>query len=301
MHPIEMRSEYNGDTEELQRNREYSRSLGNSTEMPRGEGTLVIVAGGPSLKDSLEDVRGSWRVGDKILACNGAHKFLVSNGITPWACMIVDKNEENWRFVAGSNPGTIYLLASSCHPRVFIQFNGLDRDVRVWDMITNVEEIESDGQKVEDGRIMAAREGYDYISASGSTVAIHALLSGFNMGFRNFEIFGMDSCVAGDKHHAYSQKWNDGMDVWPEPVFVGARSFICEPWMILQAQDFQKIIRVLWPHIGLKVHGDGMIAAILDEGARVHEKWMNGAAPQEPYENFSRPGGRLDREGAGLV
>ena len=56
MHPVEIKSKYIGDPVELERNREFAHSLGYSASMPEGEGTLVVVAGGPSLGHSIVDL-----------------------------------------------------------------------------------------------------------------------------------------------------------------------------------------------------------------------------------------------------
>jgi hypothetical protein len=285
MHTIEMQSKFTGDPIEIEENQRYAHSLGYSTEMPTGEGTLIIVAGGPSLEECIEEIRDLSQAGEKILACNGAYQYLQEAGIAPWAMMILDTDENNSDFVKIRNGHTIHLIASRCHKSVFDMFppwGGQRLDVRVWDISANVDEINANGRPVVGDKSVTANGGKRV--ASGSTVAIQALISGFNMGFRNFEFFGMDSCVMNDRHHTYSQPWNDECEVWPDPIYVGDRGFICESWMILQAQDFQKILRVMWPYIGLKVHGDGLIAAILEEGERVYQKQKK--RPSEPKKDI---------------
>jgi hypothetical protein len=270
MHPVEIKSKYIGDPVELERNREFAHSLGYSASMPEGEGTLVVVAGGPSLGHSIVDLMFLYQQGAKILACNGSYQYLLKRKIIPWAMMIMDTDENNHKFLTELHPDTIHLIASRCHPSVFERFADGEYDVRVWDVNANVDEIAAHGRMVKGGKLLTANDGKQ--AASGSSVAIQALVSGFNMGFRDFEFFGLDSCVMDGKHHAYDQPWNDSKEVWPDPIYVGGESFICKPWMLLQAQDFQRVIKVIHPHVTMRVHGDGLISAILKEGARVQAK-----------------------------
>lgn len=124
--------------------------------------------------------------------------------------------------------------------------------------------------------VLEETPGYSgYPVAGGTTVITRALVLLAMLGFRNIEVFGFDSCLRGEAHHAYAQQENDGQRVLE--TVVGDRTFRCHGWMVIQAEDFMKTIRHilgLIPDFNLVVHGDGMIAHILDYAARK-------AAPQE--------------------
>jgi hypothetical protein len=101
--------------------------------------------------------------------------------------------------------------------------------------------------------------------AGASTVMTRAITLLAMLGYRKLTIYGWDSCLRGNAHHAYAQPENDGGGV--VPVTVGGREFQCHPWMLVQASEVPKLIRHVWsavPDLVLNVRGDGLIAAILE-------------------------------------
>ena len=103
-----------------------------------------------------------------------------------------------------------------------------------------------------------------YPVPGGSTVLLRAIPLFRTLGFKRFHIFGCDSCLEEDKHHAYEQKENDGQLIMP--VNVGGKIFKCHPWMVSQAQEFIDLIRMLGEEIELEVYG-GLLHHILETGA----------------------------------
>jgi hypothetical protein len=55
-----------------------------------------------------------------------------------------------------------------------------------------------------------------------------------------------------------------------EDAQLSGRVFYCHPWMVVQAQNFVNLIRVLGDEIELQVHGDGLLAHILNVGAAAY-------------------------------
>ena len=78
------------------------------------EATAVLCGSGPSLADSLEEIR-DWSLchGEAIFAMNGAASFLSANGITPDFQVIIDAREETANLVG---PAREHLFASQVHP-----------------------------------------------------------------------------------------------------------------------------------------------------------------------------------------
>jgi len=155
---------------------------------------MVIVGGGPSLRTvkALEPGR--------IVALNGVHDYLLAKGVKPWGMVICDPREDNARFVRNPQPGVLYFIASQCHPAVFDALEGFD--VVLWnngtlDAITPPVLNEIYGRSTT-------------IVGGGTTVGMRALELGWVMGFRSFHLYGMDSCLSGDVHHAYEQSVRGG-------------------------------------------------------------------------------------------
>lgn len=286
-----------GDEAEQEKKAAYAHSYGFSTRLPSDIGPVAIAAGGPSLKDSLGALHGTKA---RIIACNGAHDYLINNGIIPWACLIMDTCEESWRVLKEIRNGrnlrpetpVKYLIASQVHYRLIDLLVEHDCDVRIWDFMGEVD--------ASTAPICSRAENGRFYAALGSTVALQAILMAYNMGSRDIDVYGMDSCYIGEEHHAYQYDREveeatevayrsqvrfgegsiseqpaklipreDGRPLMANPIACGEKTFFCEPSMLLQAQDFQKIIKVIGASADIRVHGPGLIAEIMREGERI--------------------------------
>ena len=107
----------------------------------------------------------------------------------------------------------------------------------------------------------------------GTTVTLRAISLLRMLGFQNFEIFGLDSCVMDGEHHAYEQKENNGeklISVWPRVKGnKEAKRFMCSVWQAKQAEDFLNLTKERGELFQLNVHGDGLIATMIRMGAEV--------------------------------
>ena len=110
----------------------------------------------------------------------------------------------------------------------------------------------------------------------GSTVMLRAIPLLMMLGIRKIHIYGFDSCLLDDRHHAYAQAENDGAPVMD--VLVGGKTFKCHPWMAVQAQEFIELVKHMLPEDAeLAVYGDGLIAHILNTGAHFYEQQLEAA------------------------
>ena len=87
----------------IERHISYANSLGHRLDIPEFDQakkeSVAIVAGGPSLSDHVDEIK---RLNSRIIACNGAYKFLLEKGIKPWAVLCMDPNDENAQFLFSS-------------------------------------------------------------------------------------------------------------------------------------------------------------------------------------------------------
>ncbi len=230
---------------------------------PNGQ-TAVIVAGGPSLKTTENDLVKAYWAGGKVVALNGAYQWCIDRNIRPSAFIMLDAREFNARFMETPVDGCHYMLASQCHPRAFELARG--RKTTIWQGL-------SAGEKEVELLDAFYFKRYHPITA-GTTVAIRAIALLRMLGFMHMEIFGLDSCWMDGKHHAYDQKENNHektMSVWIRPKGRDdmARRFICSTWQAKQASDFLDLVKHLGEHFQLNVHGDGLIAAMVRTGAEI--------------------------------
>ena len=78
-------------------------------------------------------------------------------------------------------------------------------------------------------------------------------------------IYGWDSCFLNDSHHAYEQPDADKQRIFK--MQFEDRYFQVTPWMISQALEMQNFVKMFCMNIDLAVHGDGLIAYIIEKSA----------------------------------
>lgn len=210
----------------------------------RKEVPVCIVGSGPSLAKNLARLKG------EIWSMNGSHDFLLGHGIKPTAHFMLDARPENASFVRNPQKGTKYYVASQCAPAVFDALQGFD--VTVFHCFT-------------DGVLELVKDTKDKTVAllgGGTTVGMKAMHIADLFGYREIQLYGMDSCYEGNDHHAFPQPMNDNERI--VDVFYGDKTFRCAPWMSGQATDF---IEFLMRYTGtVKVAGSGLLAHIAKTG-----------------------------------
>lgn len=231
----------------------------------RQEKTIMLLAGGPSLNQFADEIAEKRKAGMSMVTTNGAYQWAIDRGLAPSAQIIVDAQEHMARMVQPAVPECRYLLASQCHPSVFDA--APEGQVVLWHSAID------DAMSDELDAFYKERGENWYPSPGGSTVMLRAFTLLRMLGFYRFEVYGFDSCIAEQQHHAYTQAENDGDGNAARHIQVscGDRIFHCTPWMASQAQEFIDLIRFIGDEIELVVHGDGLIAHIIKTAAESGE------------------------------
>jgi hypothetical protein len=204
------------------------------------DGHAVIVAGGPSLADGLEEIRSRKAHGQKVFAVNGACNWLWEHGIEADACVLMDARESNLKFIR--HP-VQYYLASQCHPSLF---DAAPDAIRYHGYLTGIEQIVGDEMTI----------------AGGSTSGLKACVIAYALGYRQLHLYGFDSSYSDDEGHAYAQPENDSDSVI-EATWGTDEVFRCAGWMIIQAEEFQHLARQLVEGgATVTVHGSGLLPTI---------------------------------------
>lgn len=215
---------------------------------------VALLCGGPSLNDFESEILDLHDRNVPIITMNGSYNWAQERGITNVNQCVIDARPFNKRFVEPARDDCNYFIASQCDPSVF---EGLPKDrTYAWHVTTSKEAID------------AVDENYDdwVLCGGGSTVGLRAIVLMRLLGFKNLTLYGFDSCVREDEHHAYKQDENNSkLDL--VPVMVGDRTFHCQPWMAYQAVEFSRMMKTLGDEINLTVKGDGLIAYMLETGA----------------------------------
>lgn len=216
---------------------------------------VMILAGGPSLNDFEDDIKAKRAAGMPLITVNGVYNWAIDRGLKPSATIVADPREFNKRFVTPHVEGCRYLLCSVCHPDLV---NAAPKDqVVLWHTGPN-------NDVAEVLREFPDREHFPV--NGGSTIMLRAIPLLRMLGFKKFHIYGWDSCLREDEHHAYDQPENTETDM--TKVTVEGREFKCRMWMATQAQEFITIQQMIAGEVDLAVYGDGLIAALIASYAK---------------------------------
>jgi hypothetical protein len=215
---------------------------------------IMLLCGGPSLNDFEEEILENYHNGTKVITMNGSYSWALERGITKVNQCMLDARPFNARFVQPPQNDCLYFIASQCDPSVFASLP-MDRTF-MWHVTNEEAAIEAIKKYYPEGYI---------ICGGGSTVATRAIVLMNLLGFHKQIIYGMDSCLTGEEHHAYDQDENNQPVV--VKMMIEGRTFDCHPWMAQQAVDFAKLNHWVEGHIDLTIKGDGLIAWIHETGA----------------------------------
>lgn len=214
------------------------------------DGEAVIVGGGPSIKDDIEEIRWRASLGQKVFALNNAAQFLVAHDIYPDYQVIVDARPFNSRFLGYAKHN---LLASQCDPFVF---DTAGSNTSLWHA------ADDDVDKIE-------REFPDDYPAyamitGGTTVGLSAMTLAYALGYRKLHLYGYDSSHRAGARHAYDQPENLAIPECKMSIY--GRTFDTSLAMAHQAEVFPELCDILIDNGCLiTVNGDGLIPWIVRE------------------------------------
>lgn len=231
---------------------------------PKRPESLLICGNGPSLGMCVTRLRKLAAKGHKVVACNKAYEFLKAAKVPVWAQAVMDSQPHCAGFVSHRDPIT-YLIASMTDPAVLDALGGLP-NVYLWHAYQGGGEAET-LDEYHPGRPM-------YYVAGGSTVTLRMINLGYVLGFRNFQLYGVDSCLRGRKLYATGETVEAGTII----ARVGGKEFVTTTNMADQAFSFQTMMRSLpkiMPDATVSVHGDGLIVEMAREAHRNERKAAN--------------------------
>lgn len=225
--------------------------------------TLSIIGGGPSLADTYKDLTGY------VAAMNGSLAFLLDKGIVPHMCGVCDPSPHMADIIV-AHPDVLYFLASSVHPTVYDKL--LDAGCRVvrWNMtgIPGGDEL------------YKAIDRDSMIVPGGSTMGLRWLTLGYTMGFRRFDLHGMDSSFRGKSSHAYPDH-QDGkewltFEGYPTRVnFIGQVADFLGTLERLKDEDIEPV--------QIRVFGDGLLQSKFLKWKDANPGWHeDGPKPRNP-------------------
>ena len=209
------------------------------------DGSIAIVGSAPSVLGQLDKLRELQSMGIPIMAIRDSHDWLISEGITPTYALSVDPLPTAAECFKSPHGDTIYLIASQSDAAMFEFLK--DAKVLLWHCYMK------DGQKEPKGR---------FLIGGSTTSGLRGLAVAYVMGWREFLLFGLDSCMTGDTLRLNGTRPKPEDQIIDVQIERGGRKFRCNLAMALQAQNFQDLYEQM---TDAKFHGfgDGLIQEII--------------------------------------
>jgi len=251
-------SSVNTEDEQIRKNVKANIQLGLTEARPyeQQDKELILLCGGPSLNDFVDEIKINKKLGIPIVTMNGAYNWALEHGIKPDVQIILDARAFNKRFVEPLVPSCRYLISSQCDPDLVKAIP--PGQVVLW----------HSGAEVCKSVVEELDIQHDvYPVYGGMTIPLRTIPLLLMLGYYRFVIYGFDSCIREDQHHAYSQPENDFYTVID--VTCGDKTFQAHGWMLTQAWEFQELQQMIGDLCEMDVKGDGLIAQIIKTGAKL--------------------------------
>ena len=200
---------------------------------------MSIVCYGPSLEDTWKQIRRP------MMTVSGAHDFMVERGIVPDFHVDCDPRAHKAQMLKKPQKETKYLMASVCHPDFWAVLKG--QNVKVWHLVN--------GDDLETVAWVAQHhpEGMESLIGGGSSVGMRAMNVSAALGFRRFDIYGMDCSFTKNRHAGA----HTGKEQTKILVRVGLRTFQTTQQMLHAAIEMEKFLETQDAEVVF--YGDGLM------------------------------------------
>lgn len=218
------------------------------------DGKMAIVGAGPSVKQFLPEI-AKFRESeyDNIMSINAAHNWLIENGITPRIHVISEFDVDDVTLSLGGppHPDVVYYIGSTCHPNIFRQLANHKRVLfHVFMPMQGYQEAIS--------RLFHR----EFMITSGFSTFFKSLAIAAVLGFRHFDLFGVDSSFDESSHLEGYKIANiePRLTIWAADQWgKHLRKFTTQGGLAFQAKEFLEFCKFNQSGIKLRVHGDSLL------------------------------------------
>lgn len=200
----------------------------------------IVACYGPSIKYTWSVLRDR---GGAVFSVSGAHKFLIDRHIIPYAHIDCDPREHKAKQFGEPHGWVEYWLASCVHPAYLDRLDGYY--VSLWHL-WNGDESAPLFDHLAEG---------EWAVTGGGSVGLRTLMLLYCLGYRDFEIHGMDCSYADGEKYAGQHFGKPHHDM---RVKCGDRWFETSASLVAYAQQFF-ITRSVMHDATVRLHGDGLL------------------------------------------
>jgi len=232
--------------------------LPNLEQQKEHDKIMVMVCGGPTAKDHLEEIRKKSQDDRyRIFCSNKTHDWLISEGIIPDYQFIIDPKPSKIDDVQNPHKDVKYLISATCDPGVFKALEGYD--------VTRVFALSGMGKPKDTDivEVLFPNQDITYLFG-GSMAGLRAMSLGNIMGYLTVEFYGFDSCYFNyddEGRPIYYSYDKPRIENVIECQTDDGRTFFSSPVFASQARQF-----LTWKHqyawMKFIIHGDSLTKAI---------------------------------------
>lgn len=206
----------------------------------------VLICFGPSLKQSWPAAALSqWDEKTDLFTVSAAHKFMIERGVIPKAHIDCDPRPHKVTQMGDAHPAVEYWLASCIHPS-YIDHVGGGKRTALWHAYNGDPSLD----------VLEHEPGQRLIVGGGS-VGLRSLSLLYHLGYRRFEVHGMD-CSFTETGKQWAGEHHGKIKDEVEITLGDGRTFLTAPALILYFRYFFK--QLFWMHDAtVDLHGDGML------------------------------------------
>jgi len=233
---------------------------------------LVVVSGGPSIKQDYDAIRRAQIDGADVICVKHSYPMLLGAGINPWGCIILDPRPLDGESTHGivrrslfkRKSDTIFFVASMTNPEVTEYLKRRGDTIFGWHAFSQASSKLPELQN-------------KMLVTGGTCAAMRAVGLGHTLGYRSFDLYGFDSCVDEPTEEQKKELDKDvGKPKYIE-VGIGGKKFWTTGELLAQAQDFERLVARSDVDMRLQVFGQGMVPAL----------WENMQAQREISPTFA--------------
>lgn len=210
---------------------------------PANASRVSIVCYGPTLRETYQQIKGP------MITVSGAHDWMINKGYCPSYHVEIDPRLHKLAMLTPMQ-GVSYMIASVCHPGIWPHLRG--HKVAYWHAAHDPETM----QWIKDHDQTAP------IISGGSVAGLAAIAVGHFLGYRKFDVYGMDCCLVDGDRHAGNHTGAF------QPIIrerVAGREFFTTPQLLQAAHEM-----LHWRDtfkLDLTFHGDSLLSALVAETA----------------------------------
>lgn len=238
---------------------------------PHG-GRAVIIGGAPSGARGLAAARAAKsREIDLVFSLNGAHEWLVKNGVPPSMHVMFEVDLERPQDSTGGDPhaDTYYYVCSHCLPSVHDALAGYRRVL--WHCWNDPPEYQD---------LVARLFPGEFMVGGGHVTLFRTLNVAIILGYRHFDLYGCDCSFEqpGQSHlpDYHNRPLEPEMDIWvgESADDSNLRQFRTLGTLAFNASEFMKFCEANQAALSLRVHGDGLLSHL--HKSRYPEQYLQG-------------------------